>query len=172
MTITAFKLNHRIPCFGFLFKEKKKPRRLKKEKLPAWLQSKEFRQLKNGKDITAPDGKIIRNATLTNPPHKSRSYAYCSDTRYMPQLATVVGNCDLLYHEATFLHENIQWAESTFHSTTVEAATLAKNANTGKLLIGHFSARYKELSPFLQEAREIFKSTELAVEGKTYSVDE
>ncbi|HEX9650527.1 MAG TPA: ribonuclease Z [Cyclobacteriaceae bacterium] len=172
MTITSFRLNHRIPCFGFLFKEKKKPRRLKKEKLPAWLQAKEFRQLKNGKDLTDPDGKIIKNTTLTDPPRKSRSYAYCSDTRYMPELTSVIANCDILYHEATFLHENMEWAESTFHSTTVEAATLAKNAKAGKLLIGHFSARYKDLSPFLEEARPVFESTELAIEGRTYSVDE
>jgi len=172
MEITAFPVNHRIPCFGFLFKEKVKPRKIIKEKLPDWATSKDFNDLKAGKDIISPKGKVISFKTLTLPPKKSRSYAYCSDTRFMPELKTVVKKADLLYHEATFLHENIQWAETTFHSTTIEAATLAKEAKVGKLIIGHFSARYKDLSPFLVEVKSIFPNSELAIEGNHYEVSE
>lgn len=172
MQVDSFPLNHRIPCFGFLFREKPKPRKIVKEKLPSWVSAKEFNLLKAGKDITDPKGKIISYKNLTLPPKKSRSYAFCSDTRYMPELKNILKKVDLLYHEATFLNENLQWAESTYHSTTTEAATLAKEAKAGKLLIGHFSARYKDLSPFLTEARSIFPNSELALEGSVHQIKE
>ncbi len=170
VVVSSFPLSHRIPCCGFLFKEKTKPFRINKNKLPENIPLKAIAQLKQGKDYTDEDGKKYLMKELTLAPRKSRSYAYCSDTRYYENIISTVKGVDLLYHEATFLAEKEQWATLTFHSTTHQAGKIAKAAKVDKLLIGHYSARYKDLSPFLQEAQEIFPNTELAIEGEEIEI--
>jgi ribonuclease Z len=164
-------LNHRIPCTGFLFKEKPKPRKL----LIKQLQERHipfafYNRLKDGEDFTDDDGKIIPNSELTISSTPPRSYAFCSDTIYDESIVDEVKDVDLLYHESTFLEEMEERARATFHSTAKQAAFIAKKANVKKLLIGHFSARYKTLEPFLEEAQTVFENTELAIEGKTFEV--
>src|SRR5205085_4853545 len=123
-----------------------------------------YQELKNGKDFITQDGKVIPNNELTIEPRIPRSYAFCSDTRYDERIIPGIKNIDLLYHEATFLNDKLARAEETFHSTASQAATIAKKANVKRLIIGHFSARYKNLYPLLDEAREVFAETTLAIE--------
>ena len=170
--ISTIPLNHRIECTGFLFKEKPHPVRFNKVKLPTNLSLVNIAALKKGEDIYDDNSKLLyKNSELTLPAHKQRSYAYCSDTKYIPELKKQLQSVDLLYHEATFLNENELRASNTFHSTAAQAATLAKNANAKKLLVGHFSARYKELNPFQEEARKVFKESYLAIEGTTFDIE-
>ncbi len=171
--VTSFPLTHRIPCCGFLFKEKPKPIRLNKEKLPKDISLTAIGQLKRGEDIIDENGNLIyHNKDLTLPPRKSCSYAYCSDTVYDESILPIIQGADLLYHEATFLKGMEVWAKQTFHSTTHEAATLARKANVGQLVIGHYSARYKEVDIFLEEAREVFPNTVLAIEGEAINLED
>ena len=169
--VKSFPLNHRIPCSGFVFREKPKPYRINKEKLPSNLSLTNIARLKKGEDIYDEHGNLVyKNEDLTLPPRKSRSYAYCSDTKYDEAIINYIKNVDLLYHEATFLLEKEQWAEQTFHSTTEQAARIALQAGVNQLIIGHFSARYKDLTPFLTEASHIFSNTFLATEGEAIDV--
>ncbi|MEM9858134.1 MAG: ribonuclease Z [Bacteroidota bacterium] len=171
--VYSFPLYHRIPCCGFLFQEKDKPLRLNKEKLPQDISLTAIGQLKRGEDMTDGSGNILfKNSDLTLPPRKSYSYAFCSDTRYNENLIPIVKGVDLLYHEATFLSEMKPWAEKTYHSTTAEAASIAKMARVQQLAIGHYSARYKELDIFLKEAKEVFPNTVLAIEGETIKIED
>ena len=173
VSVTSFPLNHRIPCCGFLFKEQPKPFRLNKEKLPATISLQAIAQLKQGRDATdEQSGQTYLASELTLPPRKSLAYAFCSDTCYDESLTELLKEVDLLYHEATFLKEKLPWAKQTFHSTTHEAGTIAKLCGAQKLLIGHYSARYKDLTPFLEETREVFPNTELALEGECHEVTE
>ncbi len=170
--ISTIPLDHRIACTGFLIKEKPHPVRFNKEKLPKDLSLVHIASLKKGDDLYDEHGKLqYKNKDLTLPPLSQRSYAYCSDTKYIPDLKNQLAQVDLLYHEATFLNENELRASNTFHSTAAQAAMLAKDANAKKLLIGHFSARYKELHPFEEEARKIFKESYLALEGTTFDIE-
>jgi ribonuclease Z len=171
MTVHSLPMQHRVPCCGFLFKEKEKPRHLLKSKLPDFLTPPQLVRLKWGEDIRNEQGEIlVRNEDVTTHPKRSRSYAYCSDTKYKEDILPYIQGVDLLYHEATFLSDMAQRAEYTFHSTAAQAASLAQKAQVKRLLIGHFSARYKELTPLLEEAQAIFPNTNLATEGKTVSV--
>jgi len=170
--IKSFPLNHRINCTGFSFREKPKKRRLIKEKING-IPLADRVDLKNGVDILDDDGKIVyKSEEFTLPAKRSRSYAYCSDTKYDETIVEWIKNVDLLYHEATFLDELIERAEATFHSTAKQAAKIAKKAQVKKLIIGHFSIRYKELHPLLAEAREVFEDTELAIEGESIIIEE
>ncbi len=171
--VTSIPLVHRIRCSGFLFKEKQKPRRINKETLPENLSFQEIIELKEGKDIVDENG-IVRytNKSLTLEPKRSRSYAYCSDTAYQEAILKHIEGVDILYHEATFMNEDALKATETYHATAAQAAMIARKANVGKLLIGHFSARYKDLNPVLEEAKNIFKDAYLATEGLTFSVKE
>lgn len=171
--VTTIPLKHRIPCCGFIFREKAKPIRINKEKIPPKFPLQWIAKLKKGEDIVNDNDVVLhKNEDLTLPPKHSRSYAYCSDTIYDRSLIPLVKNVDLLYHETTFLHEKEIWATNTFHSTTTQAATIAKDAKVGRLLIGHFSARYSDLSPFVKESRSVFNQTVLAMEGKCFSLKE
>ncbi|MEM8568079.1 MAG: ribonuclease Z [Bacteroidota bacterium] len=171
--VHSFPLYHRIPCCGFLFREKKKSIRLNKEKLPKDISLAAIGQLKRGEDVTDDRGEVLySNEEFTLPPRKSCSYAFCSDTRYNETILPIIKEVDLLYHETTFVKEMKQWAELTNHSTTVEAATIAARGNIKKLVIGHYSARYKELDIFLDEAREVFPNTVLAIEGESITMDD
>lgn len=173
MMVSTIVLNHRIPCTGFLFREKPKPRKLLINKMKQYnIPFQFFSGIKNGEDYEDDYGKIISNKDLTVSSGRPRSYAFCSDTMYMEQLADEVREVDLLYHESTFMHELLDRAKATFHSTSIDAATVAMQAAVTKLVIGHFSARYKDLLPMLEEARSVFKNTELAIEGTTFVVRE
>lgn len=166
-------MDHGIACSGYLFVEKEKERRINKETLPDDLSVEEIIDLKHGKDIFYADGSLrYANDQLTLPPRKSRSYAYCADTRYNEDILDIIRGVDLLYHEATFMHDQAEKARERYHSTTVEAATLAKKAEVGGLIIGHYSSRYRELQPLLQEAQRVFPHTQLAEEGKDYYIEE
>ena len=126
--------------------------------------------IKNGADYCCPDGRMIPNHELTLDPYPLRKYAYCSDTAYYEDLIPVISGADLLYHETTFMQNRAANAAEKFHSTTHEAATIALKAEAKRLLIGHYSARYDDLNPLLEEARIVFQNTELATEGLVFDV--
>jgi ribonuclease Z len=171
LTVTAFPLMHRIQSFGFLFREKIRERNIIKgiieelgipvERIPA---------IKKGEDFRTADGVIVRNEDLTLPPDEPLSYAYCSDTKYFPRLATFVKDVTMLYHESTFDKSKDVLAAMTFHSTTLDAARTALNANAGTLLIGHFSSRYRNSDTLVEEARSLFTRTFPAIDGKSYEI--
>lgn len=172
-TVHSIPLEHGIACTGFLFREKEKTRRIHKEKLTSDITVADILNLKEGKDLYHPDGSLRHaNEALTLPPKKSRSYAYCSDTRYQEKLIDYIAGVDLLYHEATFMQAEALKARERFHSTTIEAATIAQKAEAGRLIIGHYSSRYKELQPLLDEAQTVFPNTLLALEGEDYFIEE
>ncbi|MDB5263984.1 MAG: ribonuclease [Adhaeribacter sp.] len=167
ITVHTLPMQHRVSCCGFLFREKPKPRHLVKANLPTFLTPPQLIKLKNGEDLLDEAGNIlVKNEEVTRAPSHSRSYAYCSDTRYKEDLIPYLQDVDLLYHEATFLDNMLERAVYTYHSTARQAATLAQKANVKRLLIGHFSARYKDLNPLLEEAKAVFDNTHLAIEGK------
>ena len=169
--VRSIVLNHRVPCTGFLFIEKVRPRKLIIQKVQQLhIPIAYYAKLKSGADYIDETGNTIRNEDLTETPPKPHSYAYCSDTMYDPLIKEDVNGVDLLYHEATFLHDNVDRATQTYHSTSLQAAQVAKDADVKRLIIGHFSARYKDLDPLLIEAQSIFKDTELALEGRKFKV--
>jgi ribonuclease Z len=173
LNVYTIPMDHGIACSGFLFVEKEKERRINKETLPDDISVEEILDLKRGKDIYYADGSLrYANDKLTLPPRKSRSYAYCADTRYNEHILDIIRGVDLLYHEATFMHDQAEKAWERYHSTTIEAATLAMKAEAGSLIIGHYSSRYRELQPLLQEAQTVFPETQLAEEGKDYYIEE
>lgn len=164
--IRSFPLKHRISSCGFIFKEKPAQKNIKKEAIDKYHFSiKEMVDIKLGEDYKSPNGEIIANETITIAPPAPRSFAYCSDTIYNKRLVSVVENVDLLYHEATFMDNEKHRAKETFHSTALQAGEIAKSANVKKLVIGHFSARYKDLTPLLNEAKSVFENTVLASDG-------
>lgn len=171
LTVHSLPLVHRIPCTGFLFREKPKERRMNKGKILAEMTGEEIGRLKKGEDIYHENGSLkYRSFEFTLPPKRSRSYAYCSDTRFEPSLLKYLQDVDLLYHEATFSKEHTQRATETYHSTAEQAATMALRANAGTLLLGHYSVRYKDLNPLLYEAKDVFVNSKLAIEGETIEV--
>lgn len=166
-------LKHRIYTNGFLFKEKLGDRKLDMSKiLPIKeIEICDYQNLKKGKDFLKESGEIIPNKNLTIDPPPSVSYAYCSDTAYSEDIISTIKNVDLLYHESTFLEDNIVLAEKTKHSTALQAASIAKKAEVKKLILGHYSSRYKNIEVFKTEAQTLFKYSELAEEGKIFSVE-
>lgn len=154
-------LNHRIYCNGYLFKEKPKDRHLNMKEISKYpeIQTCDFHNIKSGKDYVLEDGYVLKNETLTTDPSKPVSYAFCSDTRYRESIVPVIEGVDVLYHESTFLHDLKEMADYTGHSTALEAARIARKANVGKLILGHFSNRYHDLHVFTDEAREVFPNT-------------
>jgi ribonuclease Z len=171
LTVEAFPLEHRVPAFGFLFREKPGERKIIKEAISRYgIPVPRLAAIKKGADFVDENGRLVRNEELTKEGAQPISYAYCSDTRYFKRLASFVKNVDLLYHEATFGAENAELAKITGHSTTLEAARVALDANAGTLLIGHFSSRYRKVEPLVSEARQIFRETYAAVDGSTYDI--
>ena len=166
LTVESFPLRHRVACAGFLFKEKPKMRHLKGDMARFYnVPVSQIKAIKEGADFVTPDGEVIANDRLTTPADRAASYAYCSDTVYDRSLADVVRGVDLLYHEATYADDCAQKARARFHSTASEAATVARDAGAGALLIGHFSNAYNDESRHLAEARAIFPDTLVAREG-------
>lgn len=129
----------------------------------------QFSGIKIGKDGITNEGKTIDNFKLTEPKSKDITYAYCSDTSFYPQIIDLIKNCDVLYHESTFLDSHSDLAEKTKHSTAKQAAEIAKLADVKKLILGHFSSRYKNLNDFQSQAKEIFNNVELAYDGKVFN---
>ncbi len=172
-TIQAFPLEHGIRCYGFLINENPKQWRINKENLPEEMRIQEILTLKNGKHVLDENGEVkyaLEKYALS--PRPSRSYAYCSDTRYYEGVIPFIKNADILYHEATFGDEMEDRAILTNHSTASQAASIAKKAKVGKLFLGHYSTRYKDLTSLLEEARGIFKETYLSTEGETIYLKE
>jgi ribonuclease Z len=171
ITVTSFPLQHRIPSFGFLFREKKGDRNIKKESIVKYnIPIARMNAIKKGADLVLEDGTIIKNEDMTASPPEPLSYAYCSDTKYFKRLPSFVKDVSLLYHEATFGKEKSSLAKMTGHSTTADAARTAAEAGAGALLIGHFSARYRETGVLLEEAKELFPVTYAAKDGMTYDI--
>ena len=164
--VRSIVLKHRIPCSGFVFKEKPfvhiKNEKMEEHKIPF----EQVAAIKQGADFTTDSGEVIPNSKLVKSTAKPRSYAYCSDTRYEERIIEFIKGATLLYHEATFMHDRLERAKETFHTTTIQAGTIAKKAAVKQLMIGHYSARYKKLEPLLAEAKSVFENTILAVEGE------
>ncbi len=169
--VNCFKVKHRIECWGFLFTEKKKPRKINTDRVKAYeIPASFYERLQMGEDYVTKKGTIIPNEEVTEARSKPKKYAYCADTLYDESLIEHIHEVDLLYHEATYLKDFADKAAARFHSTTEQAATLAKKANVNKLLIGHFSSKYESLDQFLIEASEVFTNTELALEGICFRI--
>ena len=169
--VRLFPTRHRIDCFGFLFSERHAPRKILPEKAAQWhIPFSFYPALQQGADYQTTDGLQIANADLTTAGPANRRYAYCADTLYDEGLLPYISGCDLLYHEATYLHEAQQRAASRFHSTALQAGTLARKAKAGRLLIGHYSSIYPDPAPLAAEAREAFSNTDASREGTTYLV--
>lgn len=167
--VNAFKVNHRIPCYGFLFREKRYPRKLNIGQVRKFNVPKEFyEQLHYGEDYILPDQTVIPNAKLTFAAAPSRAYAYCADTAYHEEICKHIDGVNLMYHESTYLNDLSEKAKARFHSTSIDAAMIAKKANAGRLLLGHFSSMYEDLSEFEDQARTIFQNAEVSVEGTCY----
>ena len=170
-SVYSFPLSHRIPTCGFRFEEKAPLPNLIPEKITEYQIPIRDRQcIKEGADFITENGNTIPNSELTTRKQSPRSFAFCSDTKYSESYIKNVKNVDLLYHEATFASDNQNLANTTYHSTGKDAATVAQKANAGKLLIGHFSARYKDHTPILNEALEIFPETSAILEGDVFSI--
>ncbi|NPD92352.1 ribonuclease Z [Xylanibacter muris] len=171
MTVTAFPLDHRIPCCGFLFREKPSRRHINRNMIDFYkVPLSQINNIREGMDWVMPDGTVIPNERLTLPPDPVRSYAYCSDTRYMPELHNIVNGVSMLYHESTYGDDNEANACKYYHSTAAQAARVACEAKVGKLLLGHYSARYDNENLLLKEARAVFPDTQLAMENNIYDI--
>lgn len=172
LTVHTIPLKHKVPTCGFLFREKEHLRNLRKNVVETYqIPIKQIQLIKEGNDFINDDGELIPNEKLTLPPYKIRSYAYCTDTAYSEKIVPIIENVDLLFHEATLAKNLQKQAKETTHSTSTDAATIAKKANVKKLIIGHFSARYKDVSLLLQQAQEIFPNTFAAEDGEKYSIE-
>lgn len=171
ISVKSFPLKHRVPTTGFRFDEAPRNASLIREKIENLpIPTVFFAQLKRGVDCVDMDGTVYKATELTKPAPASRSYAYCSDTRAFESYMSSIHGVDLIYHESTFLHDMIERAVLTCHSTSLEAAQVAKQVGAKKLLLGHYSARYRDLEPLLEEAKLEFDNTELSLEGKWYNV--
>ena len=169
--VYSIPLRHGVPDVGFLFKEKQKLPNVKIEEIQKYnIPVTEISKIKNGMDWTLEDGTLINHNDLLYPPHEPKSYAYCSDTGYFPELADYVRNIDLLYHEASFLERDKELAVKYGHSTAREAALTALSANVGQLIIGHISARYNGYYEALEEAKAIFPKTNFAFPSTIYEL--
>lgn len=171
VTVHGLALRHRLPCTGFVFREQPAPRNLRKDqvhRVPHF----ERNAVKAGEDLVLDDGTVVPNAELTVAPPPPRSYAYCSDTAYTPGIVPFIRQVDLLYHEATFTEQLAERARETLHSTARQAAMIAREAGARRLLLGHFSSRYKNTEVLLAEARAVFPSVEASSDGCTYAIDQ
>ena len=170
-SVHCFRTNHRIECYGFVFHEKKKPRKVNNEKAKAYnIPASFYNKLKDGMDYITKDDVLIKNELVTDAAPRGKVYAFCADTKYDESIIPHFKDADMIYHETTYLHNLEERATMRFHSTTKQAATIAKKAKVKRLLIGHFSSKYDTLEEFEKEAREVFVNTELAMEGVTYTI--
>ena len=171
VVVTTIPLKHRVYTNGFLFQEKIGERKLNMDAvLNHEIESCYYQKIKNGKDITLEDGRIISNSILTFDPIQPKSYAFCSDTVYHEAIVPIIENVDVLYHESTFLESEDTLALKTLHSTAKQAARIALKANAKQLILGHYSTRYESISLFKEEAETIFSEVALAEDGKTFEL--
>ena len=171
LTVETIPLEHRVPCCGFLFREKQSLPHIRRDMIDFYqIPDSQINHIKAGADWTDAEGNIVPNHRLVSPADRPRSYAYCSDTRYMPNLHKQLKDVDLLYHEATYSEDSINRAEQYFHSTAAQAAQVARDAQVGRLLIGHYSARYEREEVLLEEARKVFPPTSLTDENQVFDV--
>jgi ribonuclease Z len=171
LTVETIPLEHRMPCAGYLFREKPGLPHIRRDMIDMYgIPVSQINNIKAGQDFTLPDGTVIKHQQLVTPADPPRSYAYCSDTRYMPGLHEMVRGVNTLYHESTYAQDKLSSAEKYCHSTAAQAATVARDAQAGKLLLGHYSARYSDESILLKEAREVFPNSFLTDEMKVFDV--
>jgi len=168
-SVDCFRVYHRIECWGFIIREKKKPRKIDIDKIVHYnIPTVHYEKLKQGEDYITESGEVIKNEAVTMPASTPRSYAFCGDTIYNENIGSKLRNVTMLYHETTYLKNLEERAANRFHSTTTQAANIALLAKAKKLLIGHFSSKYEVLEDFLLETMEVFPETQLAIEGVTY----
>lgn len=171
VSVTTIPLNHRVYTNGFLFREKPGERKLNINAVQeAKINLSYYSKIKQGFDVVNEEGKTIKNELLTFDPEPVRSYAFCSDTKYTPEIVPQLKHVTVLYHEATFLSEHQDLAEKTKHSTAKEAADIANRAHVGRLILGHYSGRYHDFQLFKKEAEEVFREVELAEDGKVFTI--
>lgn len=172
VTVETIPLNHRIYANGFLFREKPADRKLLIDKVEDYgIDVAYYKSIKKGKDITLDNGKVVPNSELTSDPEPPKSYAFCSDTAYSPQIVEQIKGITALYHESTFLEEHAYLGAPTGHSTAREAAAIAREAEVGILILGHYSTRYNSIQPFKEEASEVFPNVILSDDGKLINLD-
>jgi len=165
LTVETIPLVHRLPTCGFLFREKPLLPHIRREKIDFYgIPTSQIQNIKNGADWIMEDGTVIPNSQLVTPADEPRSYAYCSDTRYMPELHLQLKGVTTLYHESTYGEDNLQMAQKYNHSTARQAALVARDAEVGQLILGHYSSRYEDENVLLEEAREVFENVRLANE--------
>ena len=170
--VSCFPVSHRIPCWGFLFKEKRSPRKIDIEKATYYqINKNSLSALKNGKDVINELGEFIENEKITSEGATPCSYAFCADTLYDESIIPFIEDVDLIYHETTYLDDEREKATQRYHSTGIQAATIARKANVKKLLIGHFSSKYENLDLFENEARKVFENVSVSIEGTTYLIN-
>ena len=170
--VETIPLDHSIDCCGFLFKEVQQDRRMRRDKITQYnIPNYIVPKIKSGADFTLEDGTVIPHLELTRSAQKARSFAFCSDTAYYEAVIDQIKGVDILYHEATFLNDMEERAYQTKHSTCKQAATIAKKAKVGKLIIGHYSQRYHDLQPLLDQAQQVFKNSHLAIEGECHELE-
>jgi ribonuclease Z len=166
--VSTIPMNHNFPTCGFLIREKEAKPNIRKDFLAGKkLENEDYKRIKDGADYIDQDGKVYANADITRPPRPARSYAYCTDTAYDESIVPLIRDVDMLYHEATFMDDRKEDAAAKYHATAGQAATIARLAGVKKLVLGHFSARYKDLDALLAEAKEVFPDSVLAEEGIT-----
>ena len=172
VTVTTIPLNHRVYTNGYLFKEKEKPRKLNMLNISGYpeIDKADYLNIKAGRDITLTSGEVVSNKSLTLDPPKPLSYAFCSDTSYKPDIVPIIKDVDLLYHESTFLADRQDLAKKTKHSTSIEAAKIAKDASAKELILGHFSGRYPDTTVFQKEAKTVFDNVSLAKPGAKFTL--
>ena len=171
LSVYTIPLKHRVPTVGFLFEEKPKSAHIIREMIDFYrIPISQIRAIKNGADFISPEGEVVPHSRLTRPADPPKRYAYCSDTAYYEKIIPIIEGVDLLYHEATFIEEDLQRACETYHSSARQAARIAQAAQVKKLVLGHFSARSPDENILLKEAQAVFPHTLLANERMTLKV--
>jgi len=171
LTVESIPLEHRMPCCGYLFREKPTLAHIRRDMIDFYhIPVSQINNIKNGADWVTPEGERVANSRLVTPADPARSYAYCSDTRYIPTLHQRIEGVTMLYHESTYGEDNLLLAQKYCHSTARQAAMVARDANAGKLLLGHYSQRYDDESVLLKEAQEVFPNSFLTTEQATFDV--
>ena len=171
LTVESIPLEHRMPCCGYLFREKPSLPHIRRDMIDFYqIPTSQINNIKAGADWTTPDGEVVKNERLVEPADPTRSYAYCSDTRYIPTLHSRIKGVSTLYHESTYGEDNLLMAQKYYHSTARQAALVAREAGVGQLLLGHYSSRYEDEQVLLREAREVFENTHLTDENAVFDV--
>lgn len=171
LTVESIPLEHRMPCCGYLFREKPSMPHIRRDMIDFYqIPTSQINNIKAGADWTTPDGEVVKNERLVEPADPTRSYAYCSDTRYIPTLPSRIKGVSTLYHESTYGEDNQLMAQKYYHSTARQAALVAREAGVGQLLLGHYSSRYEDEQVLLREAREVFENTHLTDENAVFDV--